>query len=181
MARPRKNKESNILDSAPETENKEIEAIELDLDQVEYEKAQSSHTITPVMDSNSKEARRRKGKEMLRKYMNEEMKMVWGTFQNFETPGAALRLQVKKYPGFEFDKTMEDGKAYEVPLYIARHLNGIDITATAINGDLGTCSYAVHSHIMDSSGNPIINTAKRKRRYGFQSAEFSMSQMPSRA
>jgi len=113
------------------------------------------------------------GKEKLDRFMKEELRMVKGVFQNFETPGLSLRLQVRKYPGHFFDKVMEDGKVYEVPLYIARHLNGIDATAEAINGEIGSCSYAIHSYIMDANGLPIISHEKKKHRYGFQSMDFA--------
>lgn len=113
-------------------------------------------------------------KERLKKIMNEELKMVRGIFQNFETPGMALELQVRKYPGHFFKQVLEDGKECEVPLYIARHLNGIDATAEAINGQVGTCAYPVHSYVVDMHGNPTISVAKRKRRFGFLSSEFSM-------
>jgi hypothetical protein len=111
----------------------------------------------------------------LKKYMDEELRMVRGTFQNFETPGMALDLQVRKYPGHFFKQTLRDGEECEVPLYIARHLNGIDATAEALNGKLGTCSYPIHSHMMDMNGNPIVCEGKRKRRFGFLSAEFTSS------
>lgn len=113
------------------------------------------------------------GKEKRDRYYREEMRMVKGIFQNFETPGGSLRLQVRKYKEHFFDKTMEDGQEYEVPLYIARHLNGIDATAEAINGKLGSCSYPVSSYLMDVSGKPIISTEKRKKRFGFQSLDFA--------
>lgn len=112
-------------------------------------------------------------KEKLEKIMREELRMVKGIFQNFESPGLSLRLQVRKYKDHFFDMTLEDGKEYEVPLYIARHLNGIDATAEHLNGKLGTCSYAIHSYIVDKNGNPIVSHEKRKKRYGFQSLDFA--------
>lgn len=112
-------------------------------------------------------------KQKLQRFMKEELRMVKGVFQNFETPGMALPLQIRKYPGHFFNQLLEDGKECEVPLYVARHLNGIDATAIAIDGKLGTCSYEVHSHIMDSSGRPIVSHDKRKKRFGFQSLEFA--------
>lgn len=114
-------------------------------------------------------------KEKLEKFMKEELRMVRGVFQNFETPGMNLELQIKKYPGHFFHMVLEDGKECEVPLYVARHLNGIDATATAINGKLNTCSYPQHSYILDKEGKPTVSVDKRKKRFGFQSMEFAGS------
>jgi hypothetical protein len=91
---------------------------------------------------------------------------------------------------------MTDGETYEVPLYVARHLNGVDITAGALgdfkekNTKIGTCSYAVHGFKMNGStmaappvegfveGNATLipsftHVVKRVQRYGFQSMDFS--------
>ena len=134
-----------------------------------------------AVEDNTVEVTQVKGKprisEKLERLMKEELRTVRGIFQNFETPGLSLRLQVKKYPGHQFDNVLEDGKEYEVPLYIARHLNGIDAMCSANNGNLGTCSYPVHAYIMDKDGNPMINSEKRRRRYGFQSVEFSSTNL----
>lgn len=112
-------------------------------------------------------------KEKLEKYRNEETKMVKGIFQFFECPNATAHIFVSKYSGVQpFNQVMEDGKEYEIPLYVARHLNGIDITAEAIEGKVGSCSYPVHSHILDGMGNPTVSVGKRVRRFGFQSMEF---------
>lgn len=114
-----------------------------------------------------------KAKEKLERYMKEELRMVKGIFQNFETPGMALDLQLKKYKGHFFKQILKDGEECEVPLYVARHLNGIDVTAEAIGGKIGSCSYPVHSHIMDKDGNYTVSCHVRKKRFGFQSMEFA--------
>lgn len=86
---------------------------------------------------------------------------------------------------------MTDGETYEIPLYAARFLNGIDVSAGALgdparrNQNIGTCSYGVHGFRMDSPVDlkksqeghqgipvPIVGITSRKRRYGFQSLEF---------
>ncbi len=112
-------------------------------------------------------------KEKLDRFIKEETRMVKGVFQNFENPGGSLQLQVRKYKGHFFNQVLKDGEEYEVPLYVARHLNGIDVTAEALNGKLGTCSYEVHKFLCDANGMPIINRETRKKRYGFQSMEFA--------
>ena len=124
-------------------------------------------------------------REALAKFIVEETKMVKGRFRCFETAGATTRIQVRKYPGVPmFDKSMTDGEMYEVPLYVARHLNGIDVTARAVDGKIYTCSYPVHgfkyngdlapASAIGEGGVPVplIGISKRIRRFGFESLEF---------
>lgn len=115
---------------------------------------------------------KQKAKEKLHKIMQEEMKIVKGIFQFFECPGMSAKITVKKYKEHFFSMDMIDGQEYEIPLYVARFLNGIDVTAEHIGGKVGTCSYPVHSYLMDKNGVPCITEGKRKRRFGFQSLEF---------
>jgi hypothetical protein len=83
------------------------------------------------------------------------------------------KIIVKKYKEIPvFEKEMVDGQEYEIPLFVANHLNGIDITAEAIGGKLGTCSYALSSYLMDKNGTPIVTAEKRKHRFGFLSLNF---------
>lgn len=136
-------------------------------------------------------------KDKLNALMKEESRMVKGMFQCFETPGSTVKICVHKYPSQDkggiapFEKVMTDGEMYEVPLYVARFLNGIDVMAGALgdantrNVNIGTCSYPVHGFKwkgdnapvagVDTMGTPIasIGVARRVRRYGFQSLEFA--------
>lgn len=125
-------------------------------------------------------------KEKINKLMVEESRLVKGRFRNFESPGAPQRIIVRKYLGIPvFDKIMEDQKMYEIPLYVARHLNGIDVSAKACGGKIHTCAWPTHSFQwendkpmpgsrMDDQGIPvpIIGVQKWNRRYGFESLEF---------
>lgn len=145
-----------------------------------------SESVTPVVEApHITKTAKELGKEKLKKYIEEETHTVRGIFQCFETPGSRVKIIVKKYPGIpHFEMEMEDGKEYEIPLYVARHLNGIDVTAEKLNGKIGSCSYPVHGFRMQgdqfaSSGQdergipvPIVGVAKRVKRYGFQSLEF---------
>lgn len=136
-------------------------------------------------------------KEKLHALMKEESRLVKGIFQCFENPGATQKITIQKYPTPEkggipiFEKVMTDGETYEVPLYVARFLNGIDVVAGALgdsnkrNVNIGTCSYPVHGFKWQNgqpaaSGQdalgvpvPLVGVAKRVRRYGFQSMEFA--------
>ena len=133
----------------------------------------------------------------LKKFMEEESKMVRGRFRSYKNPGAFEKVTFKKYPtpaemrergelgGVQpFEKWMKDNEIYEVPLYVARFLNGTDITAESINGKTNFCSYPVHSFlsngnelatcVLDSAGIPVpaAMTQKFERRFGFESLEF---------
>ena len=141
--------------------------------------------------------------DMLYKFMVDESKLVKGRFKNYKNPGGTEKICYKKYPTPDemrkrgqpggvhpFSMSMTDGETYEIPLYVARHLNGIDVTARDLNGKLGSCSYAVHGFKMSHPGDlrpstlgqgpgnemgipvPIVGVAKRVQRFGFESLEF---------
>jgi hypothetical protein len=156
-----------------------------------------SESVTPVtpaphISKSAKELAREKLKELIQ----EETRLVKGIFQCFESPGATVPISVSKYPGVPmFRKDMVDGCEYEIPLYVARFLNGIDASAGALSEKnkaiqlIGTCSYAVHGFKYQGadlppsqSGSipggpqgipvPMVAITKRVRRFGFQSMEF---------
>jgi hypothetical protein len=131
---------------------------------------------TPHITKEAKEA----SKALLDKFIQEETKLVKGRFKNHENPGGMVKVIVRKYPGIShFEKEMWDGKEYEVPLYVARHLQGFDATAKAVDGKINTCAFAVHSWKTEKDKFPERNLDEGmtvplfyKRRYGFESLEF---------
>lgn len=145
--------------------------------------------ITDASDA-PQENRTVSNSERLQKFIEEETKMVKGRFRCFDNPGSSVRIQVRKYKGVPmFDKTMIDEGTYDIPLYVARHLNGIDATATSVNGKINSCSYPVHGFKSENNQltpsyegmgpdgpmlMPTEHIAKRVRRYGFESLEFSV-------
>lgn len=133
-----------------------------------------SASVTPNSPpvSGSVTDRRTLGKEKLEKYMKEELKMVKGQFRFFECEGMSTKVTVIKYKGHVFEKEMRDGETYEIPLYVARFLNGVDVTAEALDGKLGTCGYRISEHLMDKNGSPMVVQNKSKRRFGFNSLDF---------
>jgi hypothetical protein len=156
--------------------------------------SQSEVPISPAILKTKREL----AKEKLEKLIKEESRLVKGIFQCFETPGSTVKITVRKYPNIPpFEKTMTDGEMYEIPLYVARHLNGIDASAGAAadpdlrNPNIGTCSYPVHGFLMKNKDSlpmsspvgmieghsgipvPIVGVAKRVKRFGFQSMEFA--------
>ena len=155
-----------------------------------------SGSVTPVVEApHVSKSIKEIAKQRMEEFRAEETKTVRGIFKCFETPGASVKIIVKKYPGTQpFEKQMVDGETYDVPLYVARHLNGIDVTAGALsdlpvkNQKIGTCSYPIHGltwmpgmpapeSMLGDQGVPvpIVGVSKRVQRYGFQSLEFAGS------
>src|SRR3972149_4928125 len=65
----------------------------------------------------------------LEKCMEEESEIVEGIFRNYESPGGTHMFSCRKYPNQPvYHGNMVDGARYKVPLWVARWLNGIDIT-----------------------------------------------------
>lgn len=113
-------------------------------------------------------------KERLQKLMQEESRKVKGIFKCYECPGASTTFSVKKYPGQQIQTyTFTDGKEYEIPLWVARHLNGIDACAPEVKGKVNSCAYPVHQyHVDPATGTSSIEVGTVRRRYGFQSLDF---------
>ncbi len=143
-------------------------------------------SVTPANAEVLGESKGRMSPE-LKRFMDEEAKLVTGRFKNYESPGGQLPFTGGKYPGHPvFSQTFQDGETYKVPLWVARWLNGIDVTAKAIDGKIGSCSYPIHGFKWDAGksapestlgegGVPVsvVGIAKRKQRYGFESLEFN--------
>lgn len=149
--------------------------------------AQENEEIVSVIEESS--SCKDESKRLLKQFIEEETKIVKGKFRNFETPGTNARIQVKKYAEVPmFDKIMEDGWTYEVPLYVARHLNGTDVTASRIGHKIHTCEQVTHGFKfggsvdqlpqsqLDGAGIPvpIIQPMSWTRRYGFESLQFDI-------
>lgn len=90
----------------------------------------------------------------------EDSKLVKGTFKNLECPGGGLEFTFRMYPQDPLCKyTFEDGKSYEVPLAVARHINVV-------------CNERQHKYIIDMNGQKTIDLVKNRQRYQFLSNEF---------
>lgn len=121
----------------------------------------------------------------------EEIGSVKGVFRIYEQgrSGSSEKVTCKKYPESicpMFAMVMTDGAEYEIPLYVARFLNGIDSNAEFIDGKVHTCSFPTHGWKMSGTEpmkegylgygpepNPLLEVAKRTRRFGFESLEFA--------
>ena len=112
-------------------------------------------------------------KQRLKNLQEEETRMVKGRFVFHECPGGSTRVCQKKFKDVPvFDKTMKDGQDYEIPLWVARYLNGYDKGAIAVGGIINSCAYPVHAYAQDQMGNSRIDVGTWRRRYSFQSLEF---------
>lgn len=103
-------------------------------------------------------------KEESRKKLEEEYKkvskLVKGVFKNLEAPGGTLEFTLRLYPQDPVRKyTFEDGGEYEIPLYVAKHINK-------------TCNEKQHQHVVDKNGKKTVDVTKGKQRYEFLSTEF---------
>jgi hypothetical protein len=167
MARPKK-----VLDNSKE-DNKEVTFVDEAKEDLGEVKVQKS--------------RREQTKELLKKFIEDDTRVVKGKFRNHETPGASQRVIVKKYAEVPiFDRVMEDGKIYEIPIYVARHLNGTDITAKQVGGKINSCAFPVHGFKWEGNRDappstedggiivPLIQPRKWTKRYGFESLEFDV-------
>lgn len=156
-------------------------------DQVQFSEEKKEIVAEEVVVTPQK-TKKQMSSDLLKKFIDEETKLVKGKFRNVEVPGGSQRIQIKKYPGVPmFDKVMEDGHIYEIPLYVARHLNGVDVTAKQINGKIHTCEYPIHGFKWEEGKPmptcfedrgipvPIIAPTKWNRRYAFESLEFDLA------
>lgn len=139
--------------------------------------------IIEILQPSTKELSRKK----LEKLMKEETINVKGRFRHYETPGASQRFHVRKYANIPpFDKLMTDNEIYEIPLYVARFLNGIDKMAMECGGKINTCAYPEHEFVYDESNNldqrrdgqvgrqQATAIGKWTRRFGFESLQFDI-------
>lgn len=133
-----------------------------------------------------------KHSQMLLDLVKEETKKVKGIFRIFGADGNPMegawdKVTFRKFPEDlcpPFEQLMQDGQTYEVPLYIARFLNGYDGAAKARNGKINSCSYGIHAWKTSQHGAPVKNAmsemagvtpvelsepTRYKRTYGFES------------
>lgn len=98
-------------------------------------------------------------KEQLEKMKKEDSRIVKGRFFCHEPKGGNVKFSYRKYKGDPIKSyTLFDGKDYELPVGVAKHINN--------------CGWNVHAHCVDANGNPSVNVGSRVRRFSFQSMDF---------
>lgn len=107
------------------------------------------------------EAQKKANKELLDKKYEEESRLVKGTFKNHESPGCSQPFSLRLFPqqtGIDQWDLM-DGKTYEIPLYVANHINK-------------TCNEYEHKNLVDADGNHYTSPLPKRQRFSFVSTDF---------
>lgn len=90
----------------------------------------------------------------------EDSRMVTGIFQDNEVKGGTLDFFFRKWKGDEVKRyILEDGKEYELPLGVVRHLNS-------------GCAKEEHSYLLGPDGKHI-KTGRKDHRFSFKTKEYS--------
>lgn len=106
------------------------------------------------------EIKKKEAKDLLDKKYKEDSKLVKGVFKNLECPGGGVEFPFREYPQDPYIiYKFEDGKTYEVPLGVAKHINI-------------RCNEKMHKHIVDPDGNKTVDVVKGRQRYQFLSTDF---------
>ena len=109
----------------------------------------------------SKKSKETKKPRNLRWLRDRDREMVKGMFKFYEVPGGSMDFVYKAYKEDQVERyDMVDGEIYTIPLGVARHLNT-------------SGWYPIHAYTMDERGVPSMKIGQKKRRYGFQSLEFT--------
>jgi len=90
----------------------------------------------------------------------EDARLIKGTFQDNAGKGGHVRFFFRKWKGDPVaEYTLEDGKEYELPLAVVRHLNS-------------GCCYEQHSYLTGPDGKHL-KTGRKIHRFSFKTAEYS--------
>jgi hypothetical protein len=109
----------------------------------------------PLSDDKKKEA-----KQLLDRKYKEESRLVKGVFKNIEAPGGELEFPMMKYPQDPCRMyTFKDGETYEVPLYVANHINK-------------DCNEGQHLLETTPDGKKVVILGRGRQRFQFIPLEF---------
>jgi hypothetical protein len=93
-------------------------------------------------------------------YLREkDMTMVKGVFKCFEPVGGFLKMSCAPWPGVEKTYEFFHGEEYEVPAFVAKHL------------ETG-CYYPTHSYLLDDRGQPVPHVGKKNFRFSFNTGTY---------
>lgn len=88
-----------------------------------------------------------------------DLEKVRGKFLCLEPKGGEVTFSKRKYKEEKVTTyTLQDGKEYTIPRYVAQ--------------DLNNTGWDVNSHILDKDGNPTTAVGKKEHRFSFQSLDF---------
>lgn len=101
------------------------------------------------------------GKHRWNALYQEEKRIVRGRFKDLECPGGLKEFSFRKFKEDPLrNYSFKDGEVYEIPLYVARHLNN-------------NCSYPTYTFKNDEAGRPQTTVSERIHRTAFQSLDFA--------
>jgi hypothetical protein len=106
--------------------------------------------------------KKEEAKAKLNEQHKKNSKLVKGIFKNLECKGGIAQMHYREFPQDEIMYyTFEDGKAYDIPLGLAKHINN-------------NCAIAPHDYLIDVDGNKLVgpNKSKAQQRYEFISTEY---------
>jgi len=97
--------------------------------------------------------------EKLEAMRKEDAKIVKGKFNCHSPKGGSIKFPYRKYKGDPIvNYSLEDGKIYDLPLGVVKHLNN--------------CGVEINAHLLDATGNPIVGIGKKDYRFSFQGLDF---------
>ena len=103
---------------------------------------------------------KKKASELLDKARKGDEKLVTGVFKNLEDAGAEAMFSIRLYKEHPIQTyTLEDGKTYEIPLGVARHINR-------------QCKYQRAANLVDANGMPMVGAGTPTQRYEFVSTDY---------
>jgi len=101
-----------------------------------------------------------KAEELRQKALEEDSRMVTGTFKCLEVKGADVMFSYRKYKEEPFRTYhFEDGKTYTIPYGVAKHLKEMT-------------KVKKHAYIVDKDGKKIKGIGSYDQRYEFIPNEF---------
>ncbi len=119
--------------------------------------------MQPIKDETQKKPL---DKKALTYQRDKDREKVKGIFRNFETRGGSIKFPFRGYKGDPIEwYELTDGKTYEIPLGVAKHLNK-------------NCWVPEYQHLGDDTfrgairGTGKMSVLSKKKRFGFQSLEF---------
>lgn len=118
-----------------------------------------SKNMTRTRNKNSQETRDEVAQK-LRIERDKDREIVKGVFKYYEVPGGMVGFCFKKYKEDALEKyELHDGQIYELPLAVAKHING-------------NTWYPVHQYGRNEDGTTMQRVGQKIRRMGFQSLDF---------
>ncbi len=122
------------------------------------EKTKNLTKETPVASELA--SKKEEGRLRWKALYEEEKRIVRGKFIYHECPKGIMEFSYRKFKEDPLKNySMKDGEIYEVPLYVARHLNK-------------ECNFPSYTFKNDESGRPQTTISERIHRTAFQSLDF---------